>query len=302
VLRGIGAAGLAAVASRSALASTPALESMQALEPVRFAVIGDWGNGKDGQMAIAERMARVHDETPFDLVLSVGDNIYPNGHYKDFGKKFERPYEELIKRRVPFYTVFGNHDVRDGREAQMRYPLFNMQGRSYYTVSRGDGMVEFFMLDSTAMDERQVAWLDKKLGDSKAVWKVAVVHHPPYSSGRAHGSAMEIRKALEPLFVRHGVAAVFSGDDHIYQRVTPQQGVQYFVTGAAGKLRKGDIKNDKYVAKGFDEDNHFMVLEASMSGLDFRAVDKKGGTIDSGQIAPRAGAVSGLLNRFAQRA
>ena len=29
---------------------------------------------------------------------------------------------------------------------------------------------------------------------------------------------------------------------------------------------------------------------------------KKGGTIDSGQIAPRAGAVSGLLNRFAQRA
>src|SRR5687768_10378199 len=106
ILRGIGAVGLAAVASRATFASDTAQSSVAAFKPVRFAVIGDWGNGEGGQMAIAERMALMHRETPFELILSVGDNIYPNGDYEDLGHKFERPYEELLKKQVPFYTVF----------------------------------------------------------------------------------------------------------------------------------------------------------------------------------------------------
>lgn len=269
---------------------------------MRFAVIGDWGNGKDGQMAIGERIALLHRETPLELILSVGDNIYPNGEPEDFGEKFERPYAELIKQKVPFFTVFGNHDVRTGREAQLRYPLFNMNGRNYYTVARGNGLVEFFMLDSTAMDARQVAWVDKSLAESTAVWKVVVVHHPPYSSAKRHGSAKDVRRALEPLFVRHKVAAVFSGDDHVYQRVVPQQGVQYFVTGAAGKIRHGDLKRDRYVAAGYDEGNHFMVVEASLSGLAYRALGERGQELDTVETAAEAPAVARLLNRFARRA
>jgi hypothetical protein len=53
VLRGLGAVGLAAAASRVSLASSPAQAGVEAFKPVRFAVIGDWGIGEGGQMAIA---------------------------------------------------------------------------------------------------------------------------------------------------------------------------------------------------------------------------------------------------------
>src|SRR6185369_696999 len=111
--------------------------------------------------------------------------------------------------------------------------------------------VEFFMLDSNDMDARQVTWLDSALQKSPAIWKIPVFHHPIYSSG-SHGSDVALRKVVEPIFVQRGVKVAFSGHDHIYQRVTPQQGVQYFVSGAGGKIREGDInKKDSIVAMGY---------------------------------------------------
>ena len=296
-LKGLTAAGVGIAASRVALASE-APSYITTFEPVRFAVIGDWGCGYDGQHAIAERMAATHAANPFEFVVSVGDNIYPNGNYEDFGEKFERPYDPFIKARVPFHTVFGNHDVRDGRDAQLRYPLFGMNGRPYYTMQKGNGMLEFFLLDTTAMDDRQLTWLDRSLEASTAIWKVAIFHHPIYSSGKAHGSDMELRKKVEPLFRKHGVQVGFSGDDHIYQRVTLQHGIQYFVTGAAGKLREGDIKRDNLVALGYDVDNHFMVIEADTSKLAFKAISSKGEVIDQGAIAAPSDRVASFLDRF----
>jgi hypothetical protein len=298
LLRGITAAGLAAAASKVTLAGN-AGPTLEAFQPVRFAVIGDWGTGCANQMAVGDRMTRMHANGAFDLVVSVGDNIYPDGSPEDFGQKFERPFAGLIETGVPFFTVFGNHDVRNGAEAQLRYPLFNMQGQRYYRVARGNGTIEFFMLDSTDMDARQLAWLDTSLGASSAIWKAVVVHHPPYSSGKRHGSSLEIRRKIEPILARHEVAVVFSGDDHVYQRVMPQQGVQYFVTGAGGQIRKGDLERDDLVIAGYDEDNHFMVLEATTSHLRFDTISAQGETVDTGSLVAPASAVARFLKRFA---
>ena len=45
---------------------------------------------------------------------------------------------------------------------------------------------------------------------SNAWWKIAYMHHPMYSSGKKHGSERVLQRALEPLFVEHGVHAVFA--------------------------------------------------------------------------------------------
>jgi 3',5'-cyclic AMP phosphodiesterase CpdA len=250
---------LGVVAATSGLVSAGQIGN-GVLKPVRFALLGDWGSGDEGEMAIAERMFAAHQAKPLDLIVGAGDNIYPNGSADLFAPNFERPFAELIKQRVPFHTCFGNHDVRSGADAQLRYPLFNMGGQRFRSVPFGGGMVEFFMLDSNDMDSRQVSWLDTSLQKSTAIWKIPVFHHPIYSSGRAHGSDTGLRKVLEPIFVRNGVQVAFSGHDHIYQRVTPQQGVQYFVSGAGGKIREGDIKRDSLVAFGYDQDSHFLVM------------------------------------------
>ena len=77
-------------------------------------------------------------------------------------------------------------------------------------------------------------------------------HHPLYSSGASHGSDTALRDQLEPLFIKYGVDAVFAGHEHFYERIKPQKGIYYFVSGGAAKLRKGDIQRTNLTEKGFD--------------------------------------------------
>ena len=251
----------------------------------RFVALGDMGTGGADQLAIARRMVIYHDEHLYDTIIMLGDNIYEDGSASDFARKFERPYAELLRRGVRFYAALGNHDVRRGRAAQMNYPLFNMAGRAYYTFTKADGLIEFFVLDSTQVDDAQLRWLDSVLAASVARWKIAYFHHPIYSSGKRHGSSLERRTLLEPLFVRHKVAAVFSGHDHFYERTRPQQGVQYFVSGAGGKLRRGNInRRTPFFVAGNDEVHSFMYVEVTAERLTFRAVDEAGNILDDGVL------------------
>jgi 3',5'-cyclic AMP phosphodiesterase CpdA len=181
--------------------------------------------------------------------------------------------------------VFGNHDVEDGRQDQRQYPLFNMQGQHYYTLRRGNGLVDFFMLDTTDYDLAQAGWFDNALRTSTARWKVVVMHHPLYSSGKKHGSSLKLRRKIEPLLTKYKVNVVFAGHDHIYERVKPQHGVQHFVTGAGGKLRHGNMdKGSTITAAGYDKDNHFMLIELDDRELKFKAISETGELIDSGAV------------------
>lgn len=256
-----------------------------AARKLRFAVIGDWGDGSDDQVALGNQMLSVHRQSSFDLVLGSGDNIYPNGAARHFAKKFEEPFSGLLKNQVKFHTVFGNHDVEDGRHDQRQYPLFNMAGQLYYTLQRGNGLVDFFMLDSTDYDLAQAGWFDNALRTSSAKWKVVVLHHPLYSSGKKHGSNLKLRKQIEPLLTKYKVNVVFAGHDHIYERIKPQQGVQHFVTGAGGKLRRGNIdKKSTITESSYDKDNHFMLIELDDKELNFKAISETGELIDRGEI------------------
>jgi hypothetical protein len=245
------------------------------------------GTGDESQHAIARRMIAYHGERPFNTVIMLGDNIYPNGEASDLQRKFERPYAELLSNGVNFYASLGNHDVRRGREAQIGYKLFNMQGRAYYSFVRGDGLVEFFALDTTRLEGEQLRWLDTSLAASRVRWKIAYFHHPIYSSGARHGSSKKRRALLEPLFRKHGVAVVFSGHEHFYERTHPQHGVHYFISGAGGKLRRGNIdRRSPLFAAGNDLVHSFMYVEVTGERLDFWAVDAEGNILDYGTILP----------------
>lgn len=278
-------------AALSANAATPLTQ----VEPVRFIAFGDMGTGDSDQYALAKRMAAWHDTHPYDTALLLGDNIYPDGDPADLPAKFERPYAELLQRGIRFQASLGNHDVKRGRAAQINYPNFNMGGRAYYSFTKGvtaagRSLAEFFALDSTVMDAAQLRWLEGTLAASQAQWKLAFFHHPLYSSATTHGSDAALRAKLEPLFVRYGVAAVFSGHDHTYERTKPLQGVQYFVSGAAsGKLRRGDLnRRSAFFATGNDESGSFLYVEVTQTQLSFQAVDVTGRVFDAGSLAAKS--------------
>src|ERR1019366_8479148 len=197
---------------------------------VRFAAIGDMGNGGKEQYAVAGQMLAYRAKFPFEFVLMLGDNLIGGKDPIDYQNKFELPYKALLDAGVKFYAVFGNHDISNERF----YKLFNMNGQQYYTYKKSN--VRFFALDSNYMTPQQLAWLEKELQNSGTDWKICYFHHPLYSSGAYHGSSVELRLLLEPLFIKYGVQVVFAGHEHIYERVKPQNGIIYFTEGASGEL------------------------------------------------------------------
>ena len=184
-------------------------------------------------------MTTVHATFPFDLVIMLGDNMYGGQKPADFVRKFEKPYAALLAAGVKFRASLGNHD----RPANVSYKLFNMDGQRYYTYVRNN--VRFFALDSTQMDPKQVHLAGGGAADAKEDWKICYFHHPLYSNAGRHGSSVDLRVVLEPIFVKHGVNVVFSGHDHVYERITPQKGIYYFVSGSAGQLRRGNMRPDR---------------------------------------------------------
>jgi predicted phosphodiesterase len=246
---------------------------------VRFMAIGDMGTGLAPQYELAAQMDASRHTFPFDFVIMLGDNIYGGNSASDYHRKFELPYKSLLEAGVKFYASLGNHDSPSERV----YKPFNMNGQQYYTYQKGN--VQFFVLNSSYMSPQQLAWLEKELQNSGVDWKICYFHHALYSSGSFHGSAVELRGVLEPLFVKYGVQVVFAGHEHVYERVKPQNGVSYFVEGASGELRKGNLKKRTgLTAVGYDQDLSFILIEIAGDVLNFRTVSRTGKTVDSGVI------------------
>lgn len=250
-------------------------------DAVRFAVIGDTGTGDKPQYEVAQRLTEYHRQFPFEFVIMLGDNMYGSQGPSDFVKKFEEPYRALLDAGVKFYATLGNHD----NPPEVNYKPFNMDGRHYYTFSKGP--IEFFVLDSNYMDPKQRAWLEEQLRNSTKKWKICYFHHPLYSSGAAHGSEVDLRVLVEPLFIQYGVSVVFSGHEHFYERVKPQHGIAYFTEGGSAKLREGNIRKTNLTEKGFDTDRSFMVVEIAGDTMHFQTISRTGQLVDSGTIARR---------------
>ncbi|HEY0379878.1 MAG TPA: metallophosphoesterase [Pyrinomonadaceae bacterium] len=246
---------------------------------VRFAVIGDTGTGTKKQQEVADMMVRYKSAFPFEFVLMMGDNLYNGESAEDYKTKFEDVYRTLLDDNVKFYATLGNHDESN----QRFYKYFNMNGEEYYRFTKGN--VAFYSLNSNYMDKKQLKWLENELAKDTAQWKIAFFHHPPYSSGGKHGSDTALREVVEPLFLKYGVNAVFAGHEHFYERIKPQKGIYYFISGAGGKLRDGDVKeNSPLTAKGFDKDMSFMILEVAGDELHFQVISRTGETVDSGVL------------------
>lgn len=259
---------------------------------IRFAVIGDSGRGDEPQHDVARQMVAWRDKFRFEFVLMLGDNIYDRHTPKDYVEKFEEPYAALLAAGVEFYAAIGNHDD----SGQVNYSKFNMGGRRYYTFRKSErriaGLagagVRFFVLDSRSLDPQQLEWLRDQLAESGTNWKIAYFHHPLYTSGRYRSTARALRIVLEPILVAGDVDVVLSGHEHVYERILPQHGISYFVSGAAGSLRKGDVSPSAITARAFDTDYHFLMMEIAGDELYFQAISRTGATVDAGVINRQA--------------
>jgi hypothetical protein len=103
------------------------------------------------------------------------------------------------------------------------------------------GDVHWTVLDTNTYadwtDPELLSWLDADLASARgAAWRVVAFHHPPFNSSRAHAEDQRMR-VLARTFEARGVAVVFNGHVHNYQRTRPLR----FVPRAPGPAAGGKV-------------------------------------------------------------
>jgi hypothetical protein len=285
-----GDGGGAGAAGAGGAASSGCDETPVAAGPVRFAVLGDYGSAGPEEAAVA---ALVGDFDP-DLVLTVGDNNYPDGEAATIDANIGQYFHAFIcpytggygagADRNRFFPTLGNHDwVADGAEPYLDY--FELPGNErYYDLVWGD--VHFFALDSDphepdgiGVDSIQATWLEERLEASTSKWQIVLMHHPPYSSSSRHGSTSEVQWP----FAAWGADLVIAGHDHAYERLDVD-GIVYVVNGLGGRsiYEFGTPVAGSVVRYNEGYGATFVVTDETRLAADFVATD--GSTPDSFEI------------------
>lgn len=260
--------------------STTEPPSPTVVEPVvRIAVLGDVGTGDEKEWATAESAAKAGAADPFDALILLGDNVYPNGDPGRLDATVFEPFAPLLDDGAKLLPVLGNHDVKDGHgDAQVA--RLGMPGRWYATRV---GPVLVVSLDSTRVeDEAQTAWLEATLAGATSNFVIVSMHHPAYSAGH-HGSTGKVQRHWVPLFEEYGVDLALAGHDHDYQRSRPIDGIVYVVSGGAAKLRPtGTAEFTAYSASVL----HFVALDVYRDRIELTAIGHDG-AFDEAVVARR---------------
>jgi hypothetical protein len=120
-----------------------------------------------------------------------------------------------------------------------------------------------------------------------------------YSHAKFHGPDPDLRRLLEPIFQQSGVSVVFAGHEHVYERIKPQKGINYFVLGNSGQLRFHDLRPSADTAKGFDTDRAFCLVEIAGDRFYFQTISRTGETVDFGVLERSKTMVSSASGNYA---
>lgn len=241
---------------------------------LRIAVAGDVGYANDRAKRTGDAIAKAGTNDPYDVLLLLGDNVYPSGDPARLPQTVFEPFAPVLAAGAQLLAILGNHDVMDGH-ADAHVAALGMPGR-WWARQVGDATI--IALDSNEPhNPDQRAWLERTLAETTTTWKIVALHHPPYSAGY-QGSNLGVRTELTPLFERYGVQLVLSGHEHDYQRSKIINGVTYIVTGGAADTRRSGREEFTAVSASW---HHFVDLNVFADHLFLRAVNESGRVFDT---------------------
>lgn len=257
--------------------------------PLRFAVIGDYGQGEQGELDVANL---VKSWNP-DLIITVGDNNYPVGAAETIDANIGRYYQEFIHpyhgaygpgaETNRFFPTLGNHDL-DTARGQAYFDYFTLPGNErYYDFVWGP--VHFFALNSDSREPDgvsrisiQAQWLQAGLAASQSPWKVVYFHTAPYSTG-IHGPV----DWMQWPFAAWGANVIFAGHNHVYERFLVD-GIPYFTNGVGGGPIYDFTGSDPRLQARYNDDYGAMLVTADDLRMEFQFVARSGQMIDVHQI------------------
>jgi hypothetical protein len=229
-----------------------------------------------------EATADILDDYPSALVTTLGDNAYENGTPEEFANCFEPTWGRAKSRIRP--TV-GDHEYHTPSAAGY-FAYFNTQlapfgstatTKGYYSYNVGSWHV--VVLNSNCAEvggcgpgSPQEQWLRADLAANPTTCTLGTVAGPRFSSGGRHGNEDSMQPFWQALY-DHGADLVLSGDDHDFERFSPQTpsglldlagGITGFVVGTGGQshylFSGGTLKANSEVRN----DDSFGVLKLTL--------------------------------------
>jgi len=140
--------------------------------------------------------------------------------------------------------------------------------------------------DVTAKIGDQTDWLEKQLSQSKAQWKFAIFHFPPYSYEEDYP---EIRTKWGAVLDKYHVDMVFSGHVHYYMRSRPMYNQKPVASAADGTIyvvsiaipnRQGEMPHRDYVDVRFDGEMLYQTISIDGNQLVYEACNEDGIVLD----------------------
>jgi predicted phosphodiesterase len=233
------------------------------------------------------------------FLLNSGDLV--DAEFYDQYRQFFSPAVKAATANLPMFVARGNHD-QSGRILARLFAL--PPERLYYSFDYANA--HFVCLDSClwrdevngeARIKTMLEWCEADLKASKADWKIAFFHEPPYDMSYRRSDTEFGRLRAMPVFRRSGVDLVFSGHAHSYQRFgplfTPGENDRHPITtvvsaGASSKYPTLPPPAEPHLVVSSDKSN-YVVCRVDGPKLSLRALTAKGRELDSLTITKRDG-------------
>lgn len=256
---------------------------------MRFIAYGDSRSNPQVHYALARQFL---EEVP-EFILHTGDLVLAGKDYGQWSKQFFEPVAEVADR-VPIFSVPGNHE-EDLKNYRAYFPMRTTN--IWYSFDAGPVHVLALDFYSQRETDQQSKFARQDLLDSKAPWKVVMVHNPVFNFGHHHSGWGH--QAYLPLFHEAKVDLVLSGHSHMYERFRPVAptnppgawAITCVTTAGGGAELHVPYRHPAHAVA--ISTNHFTVIEATPEELRLRAIRADGVIIDAftirkadGQQAP----------------
>jgi hypothetical protein len=255
------------------------------------------GSDTKGGREVMTELVKLFESDDPRLMIYAGDAPHAGGMVSQWDRWFQAL--EPFAACKPVMQSTGNHELGDDPKLVnfLTYTAFPEGSGNGVYYSFDYGSVHFVCLDTdSGLYREQLPWLEEDLAATNKPWKVAYFHRSPFSSGTVHGSDLNLRGALGPIFSRHHVNLVVSGHDHLYERSKPinllksedspvasyKEGTCYIVSGGAGAGLYDAKVGNWWTAVVKTQIHHFCRVQVNGSkSMTVEAVDLNGHAIDT---------------------
>lgn len=287
----------------AAVAQTPAdWEKMDG--DVVLYMANDLGrNGYYDQKPIAELMGRMAETVGIECVAAIGDVHHFEGVASTQDPLWMTNYELIYSHpelMLDWYPICGNHEYRGNTQAVLDYAKVSrrwMMPAKYYTkvIEDDDVTVRLVFVDTTPMIDKyrkdtgkypdagkediqkQLAWLDQTLADTKEDWVIVLGHHPIYAdTDKNDTERTDMQNRLNAVLLKHpNVAMYICGHIHNFQHIRkPGCNIDY-VVNTSGSLSRPNVNkiDGTQFCSGV---SGFSLVSADKQTLDLYLIDKEG--------------------------